>query len=185
MANALYGNILHADTVGILSKTALKILGVNFYPAAVSDAFDLNWWDEANAIADTTVDTVATAVSGTVTDDNGALNLLTSAFADGAVVKVNKSSGLAANRTYHLIGTVGNNDRFIVTPTASWTDEANVRYSMVAYPSRPFLNGLQPTVTNTHESKYWYFGSRGVWVPNLVLEAISTSAYLQIFLASI
>jgi hypothetical protein len=182
MANANYNGIIYADTVGILSKTAIKIAAIMFYPNAVSDVIDLNFWDEGNAITGTSVDTVATAVTGTVTDDNGALNLLTSAFADGAVVKVKTSNGLAANHTYHLIGTAGNNDRFIVTPTASWTDEANVFYSMVAYPQRPFFNALQPGAATTHESKFHYFGEHGINVPNLVLETISTSAYALIYL---
>ena len=185
MSNALYGQILHVDTVGIVSKTALKIMGVNFVPNAVSDAFDLNWWDEANATASSELNITATASGGTVTDDDGSHNYLTSsAFADGSVVKVIQTAGAAGNRTYHLVGTAGDDDKIIITPTSTWADESNIMYHIINYPARPFLNGLQPTATNTHYSMYWYFGPQGVYLPNLVLESISTSAYLQIYLAS-
>jgi len=185
MANALYGQILYADTVGILSKTPVHIMGVNFVPDDVSDTFDLNWWDEANATASSELNITATASSGTVTDDDSDHDYLTSsAFADGSVVKVIQTAGAAGNRTYHLVGTAGNDDRIIITPTSTWADESNIMYHIINYPARPFLNGLQPTATDTHYSMYWYFGPQGVYLPNLVLESISTSAYLQIYLAS-
>jgi hypothetical protein len=179
MANATYNGIIYADTVGILSKIPICVRAIQFYPNAVSDVLDLNFWDEGNPITATHLVMTATASTGTVTDDDATRNVLTSAFADGAVVKVLSGSGSAANKTYHLIGTAGNNDRFIVTPTASWGDEANKFYEIVAYPQRPFFNALQPGAATTHHSLFHYFG--GVELPNLVLETISTSAYALIY----
>ena len=178
MANATYNGIIYADTVGILSKIPLYIRAIQFYPAAVSDVVDLNFWDEGNAY--TTMTMTATASSGTVTDASASRNLLTAAnFPDGAVVKVTHGDGAAANHTYHLIGTAGNDDRIIITPTSTWADETTKNYTLTSYPQRPFFNALQSTVTNTHESKFHYLG--GVYVPNLILETISSNAYVLIY----
>ncbi len=179
MANSVYQGVHYVDTVGIISKIPLRIRAIQFYPNAVSDAIDLNFWDEANAISATNIVMTATAASGTVTDDDATRNVLTSAFADGAVVKVLGGSGAVANHTYHLIGTAGDNDRIIITPTATWADETSKFYEIIAYPARAFFNALQPTVTSTHESKFHYFG--GVCVPNLICETLSTSAYALIY----
>ena len=179
MANATYGHIIYADTVGILSKTPLYIDWINFYPNAVTDAFDLNFWDEANPISGGDTFFNATASSGTVTDTDTDHDVMTStAFPDGGVVLVQETTGAVANKTYHLIGTQGTDDAFVVTPTSTWGDEATKDYKVITYPQRPFFNGLNSTVANTMESRHFYLG--GTRVENLILEAISTSAYLQI-----
>ena len=190
MANALYGGVLYADTAGILSKTPLHILGINFVPAAVSDTFDLNYWDEANEVSGSNRALGNCTITGTNTFTDAATGgVLTAArYPATDVLKIfttreGGGNGSTANHTYHLIETAGD-DNAIVTGT-TLTNEANKSYKLACYPSRPFLNGLQPTATNTHESKYWYFGPYGFPVPNLILEAISTSAYLEIFLAPI
>ena len=190
MANALYGNVFHVDTVGIVSKTPLKIMGVNFVPNAVSDAFDLNFWDEANEVSGSNRSLGNCTITGTntFTDADTGVVLTAARYPATNVLKIFKTwegggSGSTANHTYHLIETAGDNNAIVTA--ASLTNEANKSYKIAAYPARPFLNGLQPTATNTHESKYWYFGEHGVWVANLILEAISTSAYLQIFLAGV
>ena len=189
MSNALYGQILHADTVGILSKIPIRVMGVNFVPNAVSDAFDLNWWDEANAVsgANRALGNCTITDTNTFTDTDAGDVLTSARYPATNVLKIFKTiegggNGSTANHTYHLIETAGN-DNAIVT-AATLTNEAGKSYKIDCYPSRPFLNGLQPTAANTHYSMYWYFGPQGVYLPNLVLESISTSAYLQIYLAS-
>lgn len=190
MANALYGNTFYVDTVGIVSKTPLKIMGVNFYPNAVSDAFDLNFWDEANEVSGSnrSLGNVTITSTTTITDAATGGVLTAARYPATNVLKIFKTwegggNGSTANHTYHLIETAGDNN--VIVTAATLTNEANKSYKFACYPSRPFLNGLQSTVANTHETKYWFFGEHGVWVPNLILEAISTSAYLQIFLAGV
>ena len=190
MANALYGSVFHVDTVGIVSKTPLRIMGINFYPKAVSDAFDLNFWDEANPVTGANREiTNGTITSTTTLTDAATGGVLTGArYPATNVLKIfghgeGGGNGSTANHTYHLIETAGDNN--VIVTAATLTNEANKSYKLDCYPSRPFLNGIQPTATNTHESKYWYFGPFGIMVPNLILEAISTDAYLQIFLAQV
>jgi len=180
MSNSNYAGVYYVDTVGIVSKIPLCIRAIQFYPKAVSDAIDLNFWDEnpSNVLLDSFM--TATVSSGTVTDDDTAHNVLTStACPDGAVVQVLGGSGSTTYHTYHLIGTQGNNDAIVITPTTTWGDETSKTYRFKVHPARAFFNALQPTVTNTFESKFHYFG--GVRVPNLICETLSTDAYALIY----
>ena len=178
MANSVCQGVHYVDTVGIISKIPLRIRAIQFYPAAVSDVLDLNIWDETTAALDSFM--TATASSGTVTDADAGHNVLTSAACpDGSVVQVLGGSGSATYHTYHLIGTAGNDDRIVITPTSTWGDEAAKTYRFKVFPQKPFFNALQSTVANTHESKFHYFG--GVCVPNLICETLSTSAYALIY----
>jgi hypothetical protein len=190
MANALYGNILYANAVGILSDTALNIMGVNFVPNAVADAFDLNFWDEGNPVsgANRALGNVTITSTTTITDADTGGVLTGARYPATNVLKIFKTiegggNGSTANHDYHLIETAGDNN--VIVTAATLTNEDNKSYKFDCYPSRPFLNGLQPTAANTHYSMYWYFGPYGVRVPNLILEAISTSAYLEIYLAPV
>jgi hypothetical protein len=178
MANSVYQGVHYVDTVGIISKVPLWIQAILYYPNAVSNALDLNFWDETTAALDSYM--TATASSGTVTDADTGHNVLTStACPDGSVVQVLSGDGDAGNKTYHLIGTAGNDDRIIITPTSTWADEAAKTYRFKVFPARAFFNCLQPTATNTHESKFQFFG--GAYVPNLICEGITASSYAIIY----
>ena len=190
MANATYGQIMYCDTAGIISKSPVAIMAINFVPNAVSDAFDLNWWDEANAVSGANRELTNVTITSTTTITDAATGgVLTGArYPATNVLKIFKTiegggNGSVLNHTYHLIETAGDNNAIVTGATL--TNEANKSYKFDCYPSRPFLNGLQPTATNTHYSMYWYFGPYGVRLPNLILESISTSAYLEIYLASV
>jgi hypothetical protein len=181
MSNALYGNTLYCDTVGIISKTPIRVRAICFYPAAENDSILFNWWDEANPLAGSNIAFTATASTGTITNADAGANVMTAAaFPDGAVVKVLDSSGAAGNKTYHLIGTVGNDDRFIVTPTALWSDEASKYYHVVSYPARTAFKLLQAKDTN--EESLW-FQMEDILMPNLVLETISASCSAIVYIA--
>jgi hypothetical protein len=183
MANALYGNTLYCDTVGIISKTPITVKAICFYPNQQADAIQFNWWDESNPLAGSNIAFTATASTGTVTNASASADVMTSAaFPDGAVVKVIDSSGAAGNKTYHLIGTAGNDDRFVVTPTALWADEATIYYHVTAYPARAAFQFKQPYDTN--ELSMWFtFGGDGLRLPNLTLETISSTCSAIVYIA--
>ena len=184
MGNAIYGSVWYADTVGILSTVPVRVKAIQHYPAALSDAFVLAWWDEANPLtAGLTFN--ASASSGTVTDTDVDHNVMTSTvFPAGGVVQVTYSNGAAANKTYHLIGTVGNYDRFIVTPTSTWGNENTINYTVKTYPARYAFDGLQPKAADTFKSDPQFFGDDGISLPNLILASISSTNHLLIYLAS-
>jgi hypothetical protein len=156
-----------------------------FYPNTQADAILFNWWDEANPLSGGELSLVATASSGTVTDDDGSHNWLTSsAFPDGSVVKVIKGSdAIPANCTYHLVGTAGNNDRIIITPTSTWADEANIPYHIISYPARTAIHLIQPKDTNEYSMWVPFPGPKGFEFHNLVLETISSTCSAQLYLA--
>jgi hypothetical protein len=182
MTNAFYGQTYYATTVGIISKASVVVKAISQYPAAVQDAFSLAWWDEANPLT-SGLTFNATASSGTVTDtDTGHDAMTSTVFPAGGVVQVTYTNGDSANKTYHLIGTAGNNDRFIVTPTATWADEATINYTVKTYPARVAFDGLQPKLADTLESKFWFFGDAGIRLPNLILSSISNNSHLIIYI---
>jgi len=183
MANAFYGNTLYCDTVGIVSKTPIVVKAICFYPNAAADAILFNWWDESNPLSGSNIAFTATASSGTVTNTDTAADVMTSAaFPDGAVIKVIDSSGSASYKTYHLIGTAGDDDRFVITPTSTWGDESSTYYHVTAYPARAAFQFKQPKDTN--ENSQWFaFGGDGLRLPNLTLETISSTCSAIVYIA--
>jgi hypothetical protein len=181
MTISVYQGAHYVSTAGIVSTVPLYIEGILFVPHAITDVIDLNFWDEANATTASDLFLKASAASGTVTDDSsGSRDIITStAFPDAGVVKVLATSGLVANKKYHLIGIQGDNDAFIVDPAASWGDENNVNYHIICYPARDFYNCSFSGITNDFESKYVYMG--GVYVPNLACNAVTSGSYAIIY----
>ena len=89
------------------------------------------------------------------------------------------STCVTANKTYHLIGTAGNDAAFTVDPVTTLTDETTKEYHAQVYPARAFFNATCTGITNDFESKYAYLG--GVWVDNLIAETITSGAYAIIY----
>lgn len=176
MANVLTKNILVCDSLGIIKPGPVLVKAINFYPNAVSDAFTLLWWDEDNAttIVKGVTYTITTSTDDTVTSTGN----FTNAWADGNVCKCLKTTGSDAG-VYGLIKTAGNNNAF-VTHLSPYTAEANKVGDWANYPTYTAFKMLQPTVANTHESKFVSFGD-GIWFPNLALDALSTSAAVHIY----
>jgi len=179
MTNAYYGQTYYATTVGIISNAPVVVKAISQYPAAVQDAFSLAWWDEANPLTSGLAFN-ATVSSGAVTDTNATHDVMTSTvFPAGGVVQVTYSDGAAANKTYHLISGVGDNDHF---DAATWSDETAINYTVKTYPARVAFDGLQSKLADTLESKFWFFGDAGIRLPNLVLSSISDSSHLIIYI---
>ena len=179
------GHTIYAYSVGIISKTPLQITSIDFYPYAVGDTADLNWWDEANAVSDSKqmVGSVTITEGSTITDAGSGDVLTSTLYADGSVIRLfpkalGGGSGSALNHDYHLITTAGDDNVIVVNNTL--TNEATKSQLIEAYPARPVANFKQSTATGTHKSQHIYFGEDGIWVPNLVLEGISGKSYLLI-----
>ena len=186
MANALYGNAWVCDTVGIISKSPVRIKAIEIDPSAAGGLCLFNWWDEANPIASTKLFIPSATITGTntFTDNNASANVLSNIFADGAVLKIfghgeNGGSGAAANHTYHLIVTAGNND--VVVTDVTLTNEAAKSYKIEAYPARTAISVTTPGTETVNEFRY--FGERGIRFPNLTLETITNVTKAIIYLA--
>jgi hypothetical protein len=180
MTNTLYSGVHYVDLAGIISKVPVYVEGILFVPHAITDVLDLNFWDEGNAVSDSEIFFSASGVTGTITESVTTNDTLTAARLPATnVIKVLEGSGTVDNHTYHLIGTAGDNDKFIVDPTTSWTDEATKKYHTKTYPARPFFNCTCTGITNDFSSQYYPLG--GVYVPNLICEAITSGAYAIIY----
>ena len=175
MANSLTGRVWSADTVGILSKIPVSIKAIGIIPSAAGGYATLTYWDENSPNTGSELALTASVSSGTVTDDNAGHNWLTAAaFPALDVVQVLATSGAAANKTYHLIGTAGNDDRIIITPTTTWADENNKDYVIKCWPCKPAFRGL--TQATTAKDGWYPFHGLGIDFPNLVLSIVSNAA---------
>ena len=177
MANVLTQNIWVCDSLGIISPGPVLVKAINFYPNAVADAFTLLWWDEATPatyVRGVTY-TITTSTDDTVTSTGN----FASTWADGKVAKCLKTTGSDAT-VYGLIKTAGNNNAF-VTHLSPFTAEASKVGDWDCYNTYTAFKMLQPTLANTHESKFVSFGGDGMWFPNLALDSLSTSAAVHIY----
>jgi hypothetical protein len=184
MANSLYGNIWTVDTPGIITDEPIWLRGIMLYPtAAPADVFYFSSWDEGNAIATTDIWVASATITGTntFTNDDTDADVLTSAFADGAVLKIISSTGDTANHGYHLINTAGDNDAIVTKE--SLTNEAQVGYHIVAYPGRVVLKVIMDYDTNQKSLWIPFDGERGFRFPNLALEDITSTATAILYLS--
>lgn len=185
MANSTYGNTWYCDTVGIITKGPVCIKAICFCPNQQADAIQFNWWDEANPIATSKkfVGSVTTTSTTTFTDAATG-GVLTSIYADGAVMRLfppnlGGGNGSSANHTYHLITTAGDNNAIVVA--SSLTNEETKSQLIEAYPARVAFKFKQPNDTN--EQSLWFnFGGDGLRLPNLTLETISSSCSAIIYI---
>ena len=181
MANDLLGNVWVVDTVGIVTTKPITLAAIGFYPAAQSDACVLNWWDEGNAVSgsDRALKN-ATITSTTTFTDSDTGGVLTGArYPAMSILKIIDGNGSTANHTYHLIETAGDNNAIVTGATL--TNEANKSYHIVCYPHHAAFLGKQPNDTN--EEFLWYPFPVPFRFRNLVLDSISTSAKVVLYLA--
>lgn len=183
MANSLYGNVWVVNTPGIITERPIWLRGIMLYPTTdPANIFYFNAWDEGAPITGTDIWVPSATITGTntFTNDDTAADVLTSAYADGAVLKIVRSSGLVANKKCHLIDTAGDNDAIVTK--ASLTNEAQVGYHIVAYPARVVLKCIMPYDNN--EQSLWipFDGEKGFGFHNLALEDITSGATAVLYL---
>lgn len=180
MANVKSGFVWTADTAGILSTTPVVIQAISIIPSSAGGTATLKYWDQSAINTSSHLALTATASSGTVTDDDGSHNWLSAtAFPAGDVVQVTQTNGAAGNKTYHLIGTAGNNDRIVITPTSTWADESNKDYVIKSWPAKMAFVGL--TQATTAKDGFYSF-PRGLELPNLILSVV-TNATVYLYMA--
>jgi hypothetical protein len=148
-----------------------------------ANIFYFNSWDEGAPIVGTDIWVPSATITGTntFTNDDTAADVLTSSYADGAVLKIKDSTGKVANHGYHLIHTAGDKDAIVTK--ASLTNEAQVGYHIVAYPGRVVLKCIMPYDNN--EQSLWipFDGELGFGFHNLALEDITSTASAILYLA--
>ncbi len=185
MANAVYGNIWTVDTASsIISTVPLWIRKIVLEPNAAGDSAVFNFWDVSGKYAELsgtyTSDAILATISGNATFTMASGTVLPNTVRDGDVFKITRSNGAAANvGTTNLVTTAGNNT-VIVCAGAGWTDESGKAYNFESYPYRPAFKLISQATTLQEVDRD--FGGRGFWVPNLIIESLSTSAVCKIYL---
>lgn len=177
MANSMTGPVWNLDSLGIITTSGVWIRSIIFYPNAEGDAAQFLWWDE-NSPAVTTTDvtyTITVSTDNTVTSTGN----FPSTYADGKVVKIWKTSGSDAGK-YGLIKTAGNNNAF-VTHLAPFTTEANKVGSFYCLNTYNAIKLMQPKDTNEHSLQISFPGPKGLWLPNLALDSLSSSATIALY----
>jgi hypothetical protein len=177
----------------MISRTKVNIQAVTFYPAAVTDIALFHYFlpQEREATSGTIF---GTAVTGTITG-NDTLTMsggtyLPSTIADGDFFAIKYSNGSGDNyynkhdksELVALVKTAGNNTVVVIWDDL-WTNEAGKLYTWQVYTGRKAFALLQPTVTNTMESKHITF-PQGLLLPNLACETMSAGAYCLVYLAA-
>lgn len=182
MANDLSrGNVLIADTVGLLWRGQVWVKGFEYVPANAGDTFTLLQYKTATPIANT-----KKSIVGTITDTNklSATGALPNIYAQFALLHIIKSSG-SVNNTKNgglfLITAAGNNND-VVTSDAAWplTNEVSKDYDIEAFAGTVFYQALSPG-TDKQSIGRW-FGETGILAENLALSVLTAGSKLYLYI---
>lgn len=178
MANVLTKNIYSCASLGIISEGPITLRGINFYPDAVDDSFQLKWWDEdsKSLYSGLCTYTITVSTDNTVT---ATTNVFPNTWVDGNVVKCLHTTGTDSNK-YGLIQTAGNNTAF-VTWGAPFTTEAAKIGAWECYPTYNAFRGKMTKAADTEYSMWFPFPGNGFTFPNLALDSLSTSAVVDLY----
>jgi hypothetical protein len=151
MSNSVSGRLWVADTVGILSNSAVCLQRIVFRPAAASQIMQLNSYQGSGQ-------TVAA-------NDSGGTGTITSTIL--------ASTGNSANIGKQLVTTAGDTNA-VVCSQAGWTNEASKVYRWTTYPQRKevYLTGGASDASAV--TLDW--GPNGRWFNNLILQTIGGGA---------
>jgi hypothetical protein len=185
MANSTTGKIWTLDTVGIVSKTPVWIKKLVLYPNSAADLAVLNYWNPEALISAGCNTTFGTAYTGTISSTTTLTisggTLLPSTITDGSVFEIIEGTGTSANKNRPvLVTTAGNNTVVVTTDATVWTDESTKQYTWKTYQNYLFAKLLTPA---TEKQMIQMDFANPFRLPNLILETISSSATIQVFIA--
>lgn len=185
MSNAMYQNVYTLDTAGtIVTDKPLWVKKVVLEPNAASDLAVFNFYDLSGKYAEGSGTYTAGLIAGTITSTTtltmASGTTLPSTCRDGDVFKITYSNGSTANwPSTNVITTAGNNT-VVVCANAGWTNESTKLYNFETYPYRPAFKLMVPTTDKVEVQLD--FGDYGQWFPNLILETLSTSAVVRVYI---
>jgi hypothetical protein len=176
MANVISTNPIYVDTLGVITTAPLWIKKIVLVPNAHSDAATLKYWVEHDGVARVDKQGVTVAVSGTNTITATGEFVAAAAVATDAI-RIYKAD-LAANVGTWEIATVASDDAITVAPAI--TNDVSGVYSWKTFPSYPLATmKSQATSALNYELN---FSGKGLYAPNLMVTALSTSVLLYIYL---
>jgi hypothetical protein len=171
MSNSVSGRLWVADTVGILSNSAVCLQRIVFRPAAASQIMQLNSYQgSGQTVAANDSGGTGTITSTTTLTTTG---LLPATITVGDVFHILASTGNSANIGKQLVTTAGDTNA-VVCSQAGWTNEASKVYRWTTYPQRKevYLTGGASDASAV--TLDW--GPNGRWFNNLILQTIGGGA---------
>ena len=189
MSNVTTGNPLVIDTEGVISAVPLVIRGILLKPNATGDSATFTYWYESDdpiTNGDKKGQTVSvTASSGTFSSTG---NFPTDNVNPNQIMRViHTSSG--NNVGYWQIATNADNNTITVDNPAqvlrqpvTLTDDTSKIYTWKIWEPRILTVIRGSGLTGDTSLNYIPFDDGGVWVPNLAMHSLSTSAVLYVFL---
>jgi hypothetical protein len=181
MANALTGRVWSADTVGVLSTGPVWITAIGIIPSAAAGTITLSYWDEkaVNTSSKGYISASINTATMTETEAAGDTDIFSAtAYPAGDVMQIFESTGSSTNVGYHLIATVGDDERIICAPNFT-TNEGPFKYGVQCFPSRLAFIGLTQATTAMDA---WYPFAQPIRFPNLALTT-ATNAAVKIYFA--
>jgi len=188
MANIVDGNPFYIDTEGIISIVPLVIKGILLKPNATGDAATFTYWrKEDSTITNgdkTNATTTVTASTGTLASTG---NFPTANVDPNQIIQIHATSSgknigywqIASNADDHTI-TVDLPAK-VYPATVTMADDTNGNYNWKIWDARPFAIIRGSGITGDTSLNYLDF-ENGIWVPNLAMHTLSTSAVLYIYL---
>ena len=190
MANVVNGNPLVIDTEGIISTVPLTIQSILLKPNSAGDSATFTYWLESDSTVTTYGDLVGKTV--TVTAATGTFESTANFEEDNIninqILKVYSTSS-AKNKGYWQIASNADDDTITVDlPAAVYgkfttlENDTSGTYSWKVWDPRVFAVIRNSGISGDTSLAHLKFGDRGIFVPNLAMHTLSTSAVLYIFL---
>ena len=174
--NIITTNPIYIDTLGVVMTSPIWIKKIVLVPSSHSDAATLKYWVENDGVARVNKQGQTVGVSGTNTITSTGNFVAAAAVATDAIHIY--GADLAANIGTWEITTVSSDDAIVVAPAI--TNDTTGVYSWKTYASYPLATmKSQATSLLNYELN---FSGKGLYVPNLMVTALSTSALLYIYL---
>jgi hypothetical protein len=176
MANDTTNQLWVLDSVGIITQSPVCVRKIVLIPNAANDVGQINVYSPSSPEAAGSL----TGKTGTITLTNTLTSAgnLPSSIGDGDVFEIIDTSGAAGNKGKKLVKTAGTGDAVVITED-NWTNEASVVYSWNTYPAHMEFY-IKAGATDASPCQL-DFGIDGRWFPNMILETLSTSARLHVY----
>jgi hypothetical protein len=174
--NVITTNPIYIDTIGVVMTSPLWIKKIVLVPNAAADAATLKYWIDYPGVERLHKKSQAVATDSNTLTSAGNFTAATTAVTD--VIHIYEAD-LAANIGTWEISVINNDNSIDVLP-ATFTTDASGTYSWKTYASYPLATmKSQATSLLNYELN---FSGKGLYVPNLMVTALSASALLYIYL---
>ena len=186
MANQFYQNVYTLDTAGTIvcdNPGGLWVRKIVLDPNSAGDVAVFNFYDQSGKYAEGSGTYTSDAILATITSGTtftmASGTVLPNTCRDGDVFKITRSNGSSDNWPSTNVITSAGNNTVIVCANAGWTNESGKAYNFATYPYRPFIKITSQSTTMKMEQAD--FCGRGFWLPNLILETLSSSAVVKVY----